>query len=299
MIFLVRWMVLLLGLVAGTLAFAQAVPGGIAVMESAGVVRFRIGDSPPQTVGPGQVIPVGARITTGVSSSVMLRFPDGMVVALGARSRLRVLDFTYVPNQIDRSRVLLNLTDGSVRFVMGAIGQRDPGLILIQVGTGSLAQAPARGAGKDVSVTVRGIATMLRVTQGRAALTMPSGQTIPLSAGQGALVSADGFAQSGGPSQLREQSGRSEDGKEAQDGIDEMQRMTFPPSGQQTSFVLATPHSNETESDDQGRGGQALLPLPPQPVNGIAPPPQPMTGIATTSSTGAGGGGAPCTASCN
>jgi len=266
-------LVLLAGLVAGTAAFAQApANAGIVVTESSGTVRYRIGDSEPRLLAKGQAVPLGARIVTGTDSHVVLSFPDGQVVVLGPQSRLLIREFVYLPTDLAKSRVLLNLTDGSIYMVMGAIGQRDPALIQIQVGTKITAQSPRRARGNDAGVIVLGTATLVQVAQGRVSLLVASSdQSYSLIAGTRAVVQADGTVRMGPPSQVDEQAGRDADGRFML-GRMEILRRYLPPAGRQIAFFLTTPPSDETLEE--------LL-----------------TGTLPTLGTGATAGG--CGASCN
>ena len=240
---------LLAGLMAGTAAFAQAPANpGITVADTAGTVRYRIGDSDPQALLKGQAVPVGARIVTGADSHVVLTFADGQVVALGPQSRLLVRQFTYLPNDLAKSRVLLNLTDGSVLMVMGAIGQKDPSLVQIQVGLKNIAQAPARARGNDAGVIVLGIATLVQVSQGRVSLFVPSSdQSHTLVAGTRALVQADGLVRTGPPSQVDGEAGRSADGKIMLARMEALRR--YLPPGRQIAFSVSTPPSEDSIED--------------------------------------------------
>ena len=275
--------VLLAGLMSGTAAFAQA-PGnsGIVVADAAGTVRYRIGDSEPQPLLKGQAVPVGARIVTGADSHVVLTFADGQVVALGPQSRLLIRAFVYLPNDPGKSRVLLNLTDGSLFMVMGAIGQKDPSLVQIQVGLKNIAQAPARARGNDAGVIVLGIATLVQVTQGRVSLLVASSdQSLTLAAGTRTLVQADGTVRTGPPAQVDEQAGRSADGKIMLSRMEAVRR--YLPSGRQIAFSISTPPSEDLVDELAAPGA-------------IEPP---VTASLPTASTGGAGGGQPCGASCN
>jgi hypothetical protein len=269
---------LLAGLMSGTAAFAQApANAGIVVTDSSGTVRYRIGDSEPQALIKGQAIPIGARITTGADSHVVLAFPDGQVVALGPQSRLLIREFVYLPTDLAKSRVLLNLTDGSIYIVMGAIGQRDPGLIQIQVGTKITAQSPRRARGSDAGVIVLGSATLVRVAQGRVSLFVPSSdQSFALASGARALVQVDGIVRMGPPEQVDEEAGRSGDGK-IMLGRMEVLRRYLPPAGRQIAFFVTTPPSDDLDEE-------YVYPIGP---------------TLPTAVTGAGGGGGRCGASCN
>jgi len=241
-----RWLAVLLGLGYGGLVFAQAPAiAGIVVTESSGTLRYRIGDSEPQTAVKGQVIPVGARITTGAGANAVLTFPDGMVVGLGEQSRLRVLDYRYVANDIEKSRVVINLTEGSVRIALGTIGQRDPGLIQLQVGEGGLAQALGSARSGEISLTVRGIATMLQVGQGKVLLNV-AGQSYPLGAGQTALVQESGFVQVSG---VADAANRSEDDKLMQERLEKIRGAPFAPGNRPTVITLSTPFGVDLAED--------------------------------------------------
>ena len=293
----VRWGALLLGLVFGALALAQAPtgPAGIIVSGITGTVNYRIGDGNPQKAVNGQTIPVGARITTGAGSNALLTFPDGQIVALGARSRLIIRDFFYDPKDIEKSRVILNVTDGSVRIVMGAIGQHDPGLIQLQVGTKTTAQTPHVPRGGDLGLVMLGSATLVQVNQGQVALRV-SGQSYTMATGQGALVQADGFVRMGGPAQLETQAGQSADDKAMFDQFREIQQFAFPRSARQTMITLASPSSVDAAATDTA---SATLPTDPTGAIETLEPPSLATLAPITAATGAGGGGTPCTASCN
>jgi len=274
----------LAGLLSGTAAFAQA-PGNpaIVVTDASGTLRYRIGDGNPLPLAKGQAIPIGARITTGTDSHVVLAFPDGQVVALGPQSRLLMREFAYLPTDPGKSRVLLNLTDGAIFIVMGAIGQRDPGMVQIQVGTKITAQSPRRARGSDVGVIVLGTATLVEVAQGRVSLFVASSdQSLTLASGARAFVQADGTVRMGPPSQVDGEAERSADGKIMLGRMQALRRL-LPPSGRQIAFFVTTPPSDELVGD---------LPAP----GDIQPP---VTPTLTTAGTGAGGGGLPCGASCN
>jgi hypothetical protein len=279
----VRCIALLLGLILGVPAFAQTT-GGIVVSNAIGTVRYRIGDSEPQTAVNGQTIPVGARIVTGTNSSVVLTFPDGQIVAMGPKSRLIIRQYRYVPGDIDKSLVILNVTDGGVRMVLGAIGQRDPGLIQLQIGLKTTAQTPNLPRTGDLGMIMLGNATVIQVNEGRVALRV-AGETYPLASGESALVQADGFVVLGGPARLESRPGQSTDDKAMFDQFRDMQKLILPVTGVQTMLTLATPPYDEKRDEDYARAEQI--------------PPQPVTNSLSTMGTGATGGGAPCTASCN
>lgn len=293
-----RWAGLLIGLIFGALSLAQvpapANSAGVVVADVTGTVRYRIGDSEPQAVVKGQTIPIGARIATSAKSTVVLTFPDGQIVAMGTASRLILREFNYLPNAIAQSKVTLNLTDGSMQIVMGAIGQQDPGLIQIQVGTKTTAQTPHVPRGGDLGLVMLGSATLVQVNQGKVALNV-AGQSYGMATGQGAIVQADGTVQLGGIPQLEAQPGRTSDDKEMFAHFRETQQLKFPHSPRQTMITLSAPPYDEKRDPDLVAAAAALDALPP--TAGIEP--SPANSTFTTPPTGGGGGGTPCAASCN
>jgi hypothetical protein len=276
---------LLAGLMSGTAGLAQApANSAIVVTESSGMLRFRIGDSDPQPLLKGQAVPLGARIVTGADSHVLLTFADGQVIALGPQSRLLVREFVYLPRDLGKSRVLLNLTDGAMFMVMGAIGQRDPALVQIQVGLKNIAQAPARARGNDAGVIVLGIATLVWATQGRVSLLVAaSGQSVALAAGARVLVQADGSVRTGSPSQVDGEAGRSDEGKIMLGRMEAVRR--YLPPGRQMAYSISTPPSDDLDDE-------LVFPIGPT-------LPTASTGGSTGGRTGGATGGQPCGASCN
>jgi hypothetical protein len=273
---------LLAGLLFGTAALAQApAVSELVVADMSGTVRYRIGESDPRPLLKGQAVPTGARIVTGADSHVVLRFSDGQVIALGPQSRLLMREFVYLPKDLGKSRVLLNLADGSVIVVMGAIGQHDPSQVQVQVGIKtSPGPAPLRAPGKGAGVIALGIATMIRAMQ-PVSLLLTSGQSVQLAAGARALVQADGTVRTGPPAQVDKQAGQSADGKIMLGRMEAVRRLL--PPGSKIAFSLATPPSDDLLAD---------LP-PPGDIQ------EPVTAGPPTASTGGASGGGPCGASCN
>jgi hypothetical protein len=297
-----RWAALLLGLVFGALALAQtAVLSGAAVVtEVNGTVQVRIGNDPPRPLRAGQKVPTGAIVTTGADSTTVLAFADGQVIVLGEHTIFRIVNYEFQPKEMAQSGVFLNLIEGSARLVMGSIGQFDPRLIRIQVGTGTLIGAanPEGGNAADAGVVVQGASTMVTVTQGRVVLTLPTGQGIVVASGQGVFVQSNGAVQQGSTAQLVAQIGQTPDGRQIVEQMDTMQSFAFPQRNQQTVITLATPQSTPGTAAEPGAGGLVAASVEALPPPGEVLPPL-ATSTPPTSATGGGGGGTPCGASCN
>ncbi len=279
---------------------STVVTGAAVVTEVNGSVQVRIGNDPPRPLRAGRKIPAGAIVTTGTDATTVLAFADGQVVVLGERTIFRIVNYDYEPKEMPRSGVFLNLIEGSARLVMGTIGQFDPRLIRIQVGTGTLvgAQNPEGGNAADAGVVVNGAATMVTVTQGRVVLTLPTGQGIVLPSGQGVFVQPNGNIQEGNVDALSTLLSLTPSGKQIVDQMDTMQSFAFPERNQQTVITLATPQTTTDTATDQGTAGLVAAA-----IEALPPPgeifPLLATSTPTTAPTGGGGGGTPCAASCN
>ena len=297
-----RWAALLLGLVCGAPAPAQTVvlTDAAVVTEVNGFVQVRIGNNPPRLLQAGRRLPAGAVVITGADANAVLAFADGQVIVLGERTIFRIVSYEFEPKDMNRSGVFLNLIESSARLVMGAIGQYDPRLIRIQVGTGTLIGAvnPEGGNAADAGVVVQGATTMVTVTKGRVVLTLPSGQGIVLASGQGVYVHPNGAVQQGSAEQISTQVAQSADGRQIVEQMDAMQSFAFPQRNQQTVITLATPQSMPGTMTDQGTAGLAAAAIEALPPPGETARPL-ATATPTTAATGAGGGGTPCGASCN
>lgn len=306
---LARSAAVLLGLAFGAFAPAQTVvaPGQSSVLSGAavvtevnGTVQVRIGNELPRPLLAGRKVPAGAIVTTGADASAVLAFADGQVIVLGERTVFRIVNYDYEPKEMARSGVFLNLIEGSARLVMGAIGQFDPHLIRIQVGTGTLvgAQNPDGGSAADAGVVVQGATTMVTVTQGRVVLTLPTGQGIMVPSGQGVFVQPNGAIQQGSVDQLSMLVSQTPGGRQVVDQMDTMQSFAFPERNQQTMITLATPQSMTDTGTDQGTASLVAAAIEALPPPGEILPPL-ATSTPTTAATGGGGGGTPCGASCN
>jgi len=72
----------------------------------------------------GQVVLAEADISTAPGAQAVLRFDDGMHVALNEASRLRIVDFRYTRGPNDR--VVLDLLQGAARVSTGQVAAANP-----------------------------------------------------------------------------------------------------------------------------------------------------------------------------
>ncbi|MFM2112207.1 MAG: hypothetical protein RLZZ271_867, partial [Pseudomonadota bacterium] len=97
----------------------------------------------------GQELPVGATLTTGRQSLVMLRFDDGQTVALAENTTFQVASYAFDPANPKKGGAVLNVVQGGMRVLTGALGKANPGSISIKTPTTSVGIR-----GSDIIVTV-------------------------------------------------------------------------------------------------------------------------------------------------
>lgn len=279
-------LVLILGLAAAAGACAQgAAPRAGAVIRALqGTLTVQSGAGAVQSARAGAAIPVGAMMRTGTDSSAILVFPDGQVCALGGNVALRIAAFAYNPREASRNEISLNLTDGSLRCVLGAIAQLNPAGVRVQVGVATVGVTPSSAPRTDASAVAQAGAMAVTVDRGSVVVFLPSGQQQQIAAGQGLFFGQDGTMVAGPTAKIVQElaSLPLSDRKEFAELEDAGKNIAV------TVFMLSDPGA-----------AQALL----SPLDSLPPPGDiaaaPETGITSTPPTGAGGGGLPCSASCN
>ena len=229
-----------MGLTSGLPSLAQnTVPAAVAVVaESSGTVTVQIGDGPPQPFKPGQPLQLGMIISIGPASSAVLVFPDGQVCALGEGSVFRIISYVFDPRDSSKNQVSLNLIDGSMRIVMGEIGQTNPSAVRVQIGTATLGVVPSQSATTDASVVVQGGPVAVVVQEGRVEVRLPTGQPQEISAGQGMYMGLDGSVRRGAIGQIIQQLSQSPQGADAEKQLAVLQG--FSQKLAQTVITLAT-----------------------------------------------------------
>lgn len=270
-------LILGLGLAAGATALAQTTISTDAAIltESKGQVRMQVGDAAPQPLLKGRPLLAHGILETGPESNAVIVFPDGMVLALGPNSRFSVNKYDYDPATASKNAVSLNLIEGAARVVMGAIGEQDPALVRLQVGTSTLAGAgsgDANASPTDAAVSVQGTVSLMSVSIGQASFTLASGETFQVASGDAVFVQANGSVLRGSAAEIQAQAGKTAAGRQLVSSLGEMTALVLPEG--RTVVTLST--------------APGLLDLPPL-----------TTTTFGTAATGASGGGTPCTASCN
>jgi hypothetical protein len=230
-------------------AVVSALTGTAQAIPSAGAPRaLRVGDDVNQ----------GETVATGENSSIVLRFEDGQVVALTARSRMAVNAYTYNRTDPAKSNVLLSLLNGGMRAITGLIGRRDPSRVAYRAGNATIGVR-----GTDVTIATSGGDVAVTVADGLISFTF-NGQTVSIPVGEGVFTLSNGQVQSVSAAQI-------------------IAAVTAQNSA--LGELLQSVNSTTLQNAVQEALRQSLTPPPPPDSNSTPPPP------GTNPGTGAGGGG--------
>ncbi|HYC37525.1 MAG TPA: FecR domain-containing protein [Usitatibacter sp.] len=121
-----------------TIFFAGLALANTATVTSlTGNVQAQTGSEPVRTLRVGDLVRQGDTVSTGAASSAVLRFEDGQVTALTARSRLTITAYQYNP-QTQSGSILLSLVDGGMRAITGLIGRRSPENVAYRAATATI-----------------------------------------------------------------------------------------------------------------------------------------------------------------
>jgi FecR protein len=80
----------------------------------------------------GQRILPGTTLATGDAAQANLRFSDGQQIVLDQNTAFRIAEFHYVADEPADDRATFELLRGAMRFVSGAIGARNPGVVALR-----------------------------------------------------------------------------------------------------------------------------------------------------------------------
>lgn len=310
--FLARVATLLATLMLASTGVAQsvAVTGTAAVTDVVGSIQVETGAARPRPLKRGERLEVGDIIHVGPDSSAIVAYADGQLTIIGERSTFRVVRYSYDPRQPEKGEVFLQLIQGSMRLVLGEIGERNPPAVRVQVGISTVSgiQHPDQAGGADAGIVVQGAAAVLSVTKGRAAMHLASGQGIQLSAGEGVFVQSDGRFVRGNLSQITGRIGQDPEGKQLLAQLGEVQSVAVPERDRKTIIALVTALAPVDRTTQPGADAQAvtqaLEKLPPpgaisEEARAPIPPPPPLATGTVQTSTGASGGGSQNVASPN
>jgi FecR protein len=156
-----------------------ALAAGAVATSVVGTVQVQTGSASPRPVRQGDEFTQGDTLSTGATSSAVLKFDDGQVVALTANSRMTITAYQYNP-ATESGNVFLSLVTGGMRAITGLIGRRSPNQVAYRAATATIGIRGTDGTiatnGTDVVVTVtEGVMTL---TMGDLTLTIAAGEAV-------------------------------------------------------------------------------------------------------------------------
>lgn len=165
------------------LAFAQAAT----VFSMTGTAQAVPNVGAPRTLRMGDSVNQGDTIATGAMSTAVLQFADGHVVAVVQDSRMTITKYVFDQSDASKGQIVLNLPEGGMRAVTGAIGKANPGGVKYMAG-----EAAIDVQGTDVTIVIFGVIQVaVVVNQGVVTFTL-RGESVSLPAGLGTNVGPDG-----------------------------------------------------------------------------------------------------------
>lgn len=142
-----------------------------------------------QALSKGALLKNDTTISTGEKSLAVLWFNDGQIITMQANTSFKILDYHYIPTQVEKSNLFFYMLKGSVRAITGLIGRTHPALFRMET--------------RDATIGIRGTDFMavledqlyLQVTSGSITMGNPATMGIParkvvLNAGEAAAVAS-------------------------------------------------------------------------------------------------------------
>jgi len=96
------------------------------IYKSVGNVTVAYGRHASRPAVKNEMVTSGMYIRTGNGSHAILKFEDGQVVSIQSNSTFQVREYTYNPQQVEKSNIVFSLFKGGMHFISGLIGQRNP-----------------------------------------------------------------------------------------------------------------------------------------------------------------------------
>lgn len=236
------------GIVLATLCqLALAAPAVVSGLT--GTAHAIPGAGAPRTLRIGDDVNQGETVATGENSSIVLRFEDGQVVALTARSRMAVNAYTYNRTEPASSNVLLSLLDGGMRAITGLIGRRDPTKVSYRAGNATIGIR-----GTDVTLVTAAGNVVVTVNDGSISFAF-SGQTITVTAGQGVNAKTDGTFQAAAAAQIQQQLQQTPQGQQMLNSINGLQGLAAAISAAAAPAGTTGPQAGAATSSTPGPTG--------------------------------------------
>lgn len=242
------WFFGLMMALASSLALANAVATSVF-----GSVVAQAGTSASRAVRQGDILRAGDTISTGSGASVVLKFDDGQIAALGANSKMVIQAYEF-NEQAKTGNVVLNLLNGGMRAITGLIGRSSPQKVTYRAGNYTIGIR-----GTDVTIVTNSNQSLMTVSvnDGRVSFTYGSPPvTIEIPAPEVVLVQ-DGRVTRMLAAQIIAELNKTPEGRALLQQMDAMNALTVAitqAASGVTGVVTTTPTSS---SFSQGGGGTA------------------------------------------
>jgi hypothetical protein len=147
-----------------------------------------------RTASAGETLAEGERVNTAEDSEALIRFTDGALMALRAKTQVQVTRYQYRQDKPKRNASLLQLVTGSFRFVTGLMGKAAPEAVRVTTPTATIG---IRGTDFETAYVEERTAdteagTYTRVIEGGTFMEGADGRRVEVDAGQtGFATSAD------------------------------------------------------------------------------------------------------------
>jgi len=151
--------------------------------DAMGEVEVSLGTQMTQAVSKGYQLQNDTTVSTGEKSSAVLRFNDGQVIALQENTSLKVLDYHYNPDKIEKSNLFFYMLKGGLHAITGSIGHDHPAAFRMETRETTIGVH-----GTDFKVTLED-KLYLQVTSGSISMDNTAG-SVALKTGQTAAVAS-------------------------------------------------------------------------------------------------------------
>lgn len=158
-----------------------ALAAGAVITSVTGTALVQTGSAAPRPLRQGDEVNQGDTVSTGATSSLVMKFDDGQVAALTSNSRMTVTNYQYNAGA-ESGNVLLSLITGGMRTITGLIGRRNPNNVGYRAATATIGIR-----GTDGTIVTNGTDVVITVTEGQMTVNF-EGKSIVIVAGNAAFL---------------------------------------------------------------------------------------------------------------
>ena len=158
-----------------------ALAAGAVITSVTGTALVQTGSAAPRPLRQGDEANQGDTVSTGATSSLVMKFDDGQVAALTSNSRMTVTNYQYNAGA-ESGNVLLSLISGGMRTITGLIGRRNANNVAYRAATATIGIR-----GTDGTIVTNGTDVVITVTEGQMTVNF-EGKSFVIVAGNAAFL---------------------------------------------------------------------------------------------------------------